>query len=56
MPPQPQLCPRWPPRTNAAHDEEFAEEEEEIGDFIQHDDPAGGREVSAHPLQCRLPP
>lgn len=24
----------WPTLTNAAHDEEFAEEEEEIGDFI----------------------
>lgn len=25
---------RWPILTNTAHDEEFAEEEEEIGDFI----------------------
>uniref|UniRef100_A0A8B9QZ58 Uncharacterized protein n=1 Tax=Anas platyrhynchos TaxID=8839 RepID=A0A8B9QZ58_ANAPL len=51
---------RWPILTNTAHDEEFAEEEEEIGDFILRrtspDDvphqqeegvPGGGAEVGA---------
>lgn len=38
---------RWPILTNTAHDEEFAEEEEEIGDFIQDGHPGREREVSA---------
>ena len=52
-PQSPESHPRWSPRTDTAHDEEFAEEEEEIGDFIQHDDPAGRRGVSAHPHPTR---